>query len=98
MAAVSIKPKIVLQVPILDQQAFARFVETCIRDHVELISVVGPGCEEVHNQIDDILVNAGENPPFIATTWHEDETLDEAVEFAKIYGDRGAEEVQVVSF
>ena len=45
----------------------------------------GPGCERVHDLFDEAVVGDGSGPsesPSIMTTWHETETLEEALWFA----------------
>ena len=49
------------------------------------VSAWGPDCERVHDIIDEVLVdrNPGEtDEDVIMTTWHDDETLEEALWFA----------------
>jgi hypothetical protein len=45
-------PKLVLVTPLRAPDRLAAFVEDCLRDRVELIAVVGEGCEAVHDRID----------------------------------------------
>jgi hypothetical protein len=91
------KPKIVLEVPLGDQERLAPFVEACLIDRVELIAVVGDGCEQVHDQIDDIIVgNGADDSRFIVTSWHTGETLADALEFAEIFFAQRGDEVELV--
>ena len=92
------KPKIVLQAPLRPGAPLETFVEACLADGVELIAVVGDGCAEVHDLIDDIIVGDGaDDTRCIATSWHTGESLAEVVEFASIYGSGDASGVEVVS-
>ena len=51
-----------------------------------LFCAVGKDCELWHDIMDEIFVGAGEERDFfLITTWHEDETLDEVIDFAKKY-------------
>ena len=80
------KPKVVLQVPLRPDARLEPFVETCLSDGVKLIAVVGDGCMEIHDLIDEIILGDGsDDSRFIATSWHTGETLDEVVEFASEY-------------
>lgn len=89
--------KVVLRVPIRDAARLEPFVEACIRDGVELIAVVGPGCVEVEDRIDDIVVGDGsDDSRFIVTSSHPDESIEEAVEFASMWTASGDDRVEVV--
>ena len=49
------------------------------------VCVWGPDCEQVHDIIDEVLVDRNPDPTdedVIMTTWHDDETLEEALWFA----------------
>ena len=92
------KPKIVLQTPLRADAPLAAFVEACLRDGVELIAVCGRDCVEVHDLIDDLIIAEGtDDSRFIATSWHTGEPISEVVEFASIYGEGGADAVEVVA-
>jgi hypothetical protein len=74
---------IVLQAPLQDASALPGFVETCLKDRVELIAVVGPDCEALEDEIDWLIVGDGsDDSRFILTSSHAEETLAEAVAFA----------------
>jgi hypothetical protein len=62
-----------------------------MNEGVKLIATLGPGCEAVHDQIDDILIYDGLGTPecLIVTTWHGDETLEEVIEFVSDFGNNG---------
>jgi hypothetical protein len=78
-------PKIVLQLPLSNQDRLDDFVEACIRDRVALIAVVGKDASEVHDLIDEIIVGDGSDASrFIMTSLHTTETLEEVIEFVKI--------------
>jgi hypothetical protein len=82
-----------------DEALLEPSVEDCLREGVELIAVVGEGCEYVHDLIDEIVVGDGsDDSRFIMTSWHEDESVEEASEFAAIFGDGGRGGVQLVEF
>ena len=76
----SLAPRIVLHAPISDPALLEPFVEACLRDKVVLIAVVGEGCKDVEDLIDEIIVGDGSDPDrFIATTSHPDEPLEEVL-------------------
>jgi hypothetical protein len=72
-------------------------VETFIRDGVKFVGVVGVDASRVEDAIDDIVVGDGSGPDrFLLTSSHENESLNEAIEFARILTGEYAGEVQVV--
>ena len=82
----SYAPKIVLQLPLSDPDLLAPFVEACIRDKVGLISVVGEGCSEIHDLIDERVVGDGcDERRFIMTSFHPDETVQQVFEFVSAW-------------
>jgi hypothetical protein len=94
---VSYAPKLVLVTPLRAPERVAAFVEACLRDKVELIAVVGEGCEAVHDQIDDLIIGDGsDRARFIATTWHVGERVAEVMEFAATFDAKRAGGVQRV--
>jgi hypothetical protein len=79
-------PKIILLLPLSDGALLAPFVETCLRDGATWIATYGPGCVEVEDLIDWIII---EKPGrFLVTTSHPNETLEE-VEGMLAYGEPG---------
>ncbi len=79
--------KIILHCPLAHPALLNDFVETWLGNGVELIAVFGPGSEELHDLIDDIVVQDGsDDTRFLPTTWHDSETLSEVIEFATTYG------------
>lgn len=86
----TLAPKVVLQSPVLTPAALARFVEECLRDGVELIAIAGPGCEELEDVIDDLVVGDGtDDSRFVVTSSHPGEPLEEVVEFAEMWTVKG---------
>ncbi|WP_315764365.1 MULTISPECIES: hypothetical protein [unclassified Bradyrhizobium] len=95
--AMNYAPKLVLGLPISDLRILDSFVERCIRDRVCLIAVVGPDASKVHDIIDEIIVGDGSDPSrFIATTFHEDEAIEDVLDFARLYEQERDERVQLV--
>lgn len=61
-------------------------LQKLIDEKVLLFCTVGKDCELWHDIMDEIFVGYGEERDFhMDTTWHEDETLEEVIEFAKSY-------------
>ena len=71
-----------------------------IDSKVLLFCVVGKDCELWHDIMDEMFVGNGdvERDFHMMTTWHNDETLDDVVEFAEIFHiDHGDNEsVQII--
>ncbi|WP_431469140.1 hypothetical protein [Sphingosinithalassobacter sp. LHW66-3] len=94
----SLAPKIVLQAPLADPSALQPFVEDCLRDGVELIAVVGTGCEALEEAIDWIVIGDGsDGTRFLTTSAHPNESLQNAVSFADAWISRRDGGVQVVA-
>ena len=82
----SYAPKIVLQLPLSNPDLLEPFVEACIRDGVTLIAIVGEGASKVDDIVDELVIgDASDSSRFIITTFHPDETLDEVMEFARMW-------------
>ena len=78
--------RIVLHVPVQDEAALEPFVEKCIADKVELIAVVGEGCQRVEDIIDELVVGDGSDTSrFVVTTSHPDESVQDVLEFARMW-------------
>jgi hypothetical protein len=80
--------KLILHCPLDNPALLNEFVESCLANNVELISVFGEGCETVHGLIDDFIVGDGsDDTSFITTTWHENEVLADVLDFASAFGE-----------
>jgi hypothetical protein len=90
--------KIVLQLPLSDDRRLRPFIDECLKDKVALIAVVGDGCEEVEDLIDDILVGDGSDASrFLVTISQAGQTVEEALEFVRHWKKlAGADEPEVV--
>jgi hypothetical protein len=87
-------PKIVLQLPLSSPGLLPSFVEACLRDGVALIAIVGEGCGEMEEMIDELIVGDGlDGRRFIVTSSHEGESVAEAMQFAEIFDADGAVEL-----
>jgi len=71
-------------------EVIERFVEAVLKAGMVYFSAWGPDCERFHDIVDEVVVSdqigdrlfTGPNEgDTIMTTWHEDETLDEACDF-----------------
>ncbi|WP_028601170.1 DUF7684 family protein [Ottowia thiooxydans] len=89
--------KIVLHCPCGYKTELDEIVEQFIRDGVVFVGVVGHDCSRVEDIIHELLVGDGfDETRFILTSFHEGESLDEAIEFAESLMDEYAGKVQVV--
>jgi hypothetical protein len=72
-------------------------VEQFLRDGVVFVGVVGKDCSRVDDIIDELVVGDGSDETrFILTSFHEGESLDEAIDFARSLSGEYAGEIQVV--
>ena len=62
----------------------------------ELFCAVGKDCELWEEVMDELAVGSGENPRYITTTSHPNESAEEVIEFAKSFGNETDEELHVV--
>jgi len=70
-------------------------------ENVGFIGVVGEDCERIHDIIDDLTIDYEERTgttrePVLLTTWHNDETVDDVIEFASSLSDEYEGPVEVV--
>ncbi|MBX2847286.1 MAG: hypothetical protein KTR16_03115 [Acidiferrobacterales bacterium] len=54
-----------------------------LEEGCELISIVGKDCVFWENMIDELAVGNGENPKYVTTSSHPDETEEEVIKFAE---------------
>ena len=81
-------PRVVLRLPLYKSWALAEFVEACLRDNVALIAIVGPGCAEMEDTIDELIAGDGsDDSRFIVTSSHPGETMEDVLEFASTWTD-----------
>jgi hypothetical protein len=89
--------KVVLHCPAGMPSGLDALVEDFIRDRVVFVGVVGADCEHIEDYIDECVVGDGSRDYDLLTSSHPDQTLDEAVLFAKSLGlEFSGGEVQVV--
>lgn len=90
--------KIVLHCPAGYQPQLDAMIEQFIEDGVAFVGVVGQDCAKIEDIIDEIVVGDGSsNRPFVLTSSHPDEGLDDAIEFAASLTGEYEGEVQVVT-
>ena len=81
-----------------DPNLLDEFVESCLRDGVVLICVLGPDCSHVEDLIDEIVVGDGTDcGRFIVTSSHGEESLADVIKFAESWTTESDGGVQVVS-
>lgn len=78
--AMTLARKIILHAPVSDAALLPAFVEQCLRDHVSLLAIVGPGSRELEDAVDWLVVGDGENPErFLCTSSHPDEPIEDVI-------------------
>ncbi len=70
-----------------------------IAKKILLFCAVGKDCETWHDIMDELYVGKGEERDFLMlTTWHNGETLEEVIDFAKSYDFEGIDNEKVQVF
>ncbi len=94
----ALAPKLILRSPVSDEARLADFVETCLRDEVSLLAIIGPGCSRLEDLIDEIVVGDGSDTNrFLCTTSHPDDDLDTVMNMAKHWEMEKNDPVQVIT-
>ena len=89
--------KLVLTCPSGATLRLEQLVEGFMRDGVKFIAVVGNDCARVEDFIDELVVGNGTGDRFILTSSHPNETVADAIAFARsLTGEYAGDEVQVV--
>lgn len=88
--------KIVLHTPKGNSAALDALVARFIKDGVIFVGVVGRDCSKVEDIIDEICVGGGSNPYYMLTSSHPEESLEEAIIFARSLRREFSGEIQVV--
>ncbi|MBB4368667.1 hypothetical protein GGD63_001446 [Bradyrhizobium sp. cir1] len=90
--------RVVLRLPLSNEDLLSGFVEQCLRDRVTLIAVVGEGTARIEDIIDELVVGDGtDDRRFVVTTSHANETVEEVLEFAGFWNDERDQRVQIVN-
>ena len=89
--------KIILNSPMKDESRLTAFVEQCLADGVSLLAIYGPGCEELEEKIDWLVVEDGSTPGrFLCTTSHPEVSFDDVLNMAQNWEFERADPVQEV--
>jgi hypothetical protein len=89
--------KVVLHCPAGYKRELDDLLERFIADGVKFVGVVGEDCSRVEDIIDELVVGDGSDQQrFILTSFHDGETVAEALEFARSLTGEYAGEVQLV--
>ncbi len=89
------KQRVVLYCPEGYQQALDPLVNELLQDGVELIAIAGKDSATVEDIVDELIVGDGSDTTrFANTTSHR--TIEEAIEFAKIWPAHGVEDIQII--
>jgi hypothetical protein len=95
----SFAPKLILHSPVSDEALLDDFVEQCLRDGVTLLAIIGPGCSQLEDVIDAIVVGSGgDHNRFLCTTSHLNEDLDTVLNMAQTWEWEKNDPVQEVRF
>ena len=89
--------KVVLHTTIDWNRTQDGILESPVAGGVRLLRVVGKDCERWHDVMDENIVGDGDESRdhSMITTWHVDESLQEAVEFARSFKIEGADQCSV---
>ncbi|RZN17757.1 hypothetical protein [Bradyrhizobium sp. Leo121] len=89
--------RVILHLPLSNEDLLSAFVEPCLRDKVALIAVVGEGAARIEDIIDELVVgDASDDTRFVTTTSHSNESVEEVLEFAGWWNDERDRPVQIV--
>jgi len=88
--------KIILNCPKGYRPRLDDLVEQFIRDGVVFVGVVGKDCAKIEDLIDELVVGDGSRDYDLLTSSHPDESIDEAISFARGLTGEYAGDVQIV--
>jgi hypothetical protein len=89
--------KVVLHCAAGEPKGLDVLVETFLRVGVKFVGVVGKDAARIEDIIDEIVVGDGsDGSRFLLTSSHEHETLEEALEFARMLTGEYAGDVQLI--
>lgn len=74
---VRLAPKIILHSPVSDEALLDDFVEQCLRDNVQLVATMGPGC----SRLQDIIIEIVDGHPkgFLVTSSYPDKRFEDVL-------------------
>jgi len=80
-----------------DSSQLEQFVERCLEEQASLLAIVGPGCSELEDIIDGIIVRDGSNDDrFLCTTSHPDERFEDVLVLVQAWDGDAAGEIHEV--
>ena len=89
--------KVVLHCLAGEPKGLDALVETFLKEGVKFVGVVGKDAARIEDIIDEIVIGDGsDDSRYILTSNHEHETVEEALEFARMLTGEYAGEVQLV--
>jgi hypothetical protein len=77
---------------------FAARVAAWLEDGVTFIGIVGRDAARLEDVADDVAIGDGSHPRFVLTSSHPDESLADAVAFARVLTGEYAGPVEIVEF
>lgn len=90
-------PKVVLHCSTGYRMELDELVEQFIAEGVKFVGVVGADCARVEDIIDELVVGDGSDPNrFLLTSSHPDESLHDAIAFARSLSEEYPGEPQVI--
>ena len=78
---VKLAPKIILHSPVSDEALLNGFVEQCLRDNVQLVAIMGPGCSRLEDIITEIV--DGHPKGFLVTSSYPDKRFEDVLKLAE---------------
>jgi hypothetical protein len=88
--------KIVLHTPKGYSAALDTLVAQFIKDGVTFVGVIGKDCSKIEDIVDEICVGDGSNAYDLLTSSHPEQSLDEAISFARSLTGEFSGEIQIV--
>lgn len=92
-------PKYILHSPVSDCSQLEQFIERCLKEKASLLAIIGPGCSELEDTIDEIVVGDGSDVTrFLCTTSHPDESFEDVFSFVQTWEFDDAGKIHQVRF
>jgi hypothetical protein len=91
-----LQSKVILHCTGRDRSRLDDLVKRFVRDGVKFVGVVGVDCPLVEDMVDELIVGDGSESYDLLTSSHPQETVEQAVEFARSLSGDYSGEVQVV--
>lgn len=75
-------PTVIVRSPVQDRQQLRAFISRCLADGVKFIAIIGPGCADLEDDVDALIVEmATDAVAMPVTTSHPDETTEDVLAF-----------------